>query len=240
MASTDMEADSTYQRIQENWAAVKDEVAQAAMQSGRKPDEVKVIGVTKYVDATWTSWLYHSGCADLGENRPQVLWSKAETEGFPQEATWHMIGHLQTNKVRRLLRYQPIIHSVDSQRLLEIVAKESLANERSTQVLLEVNVSRDASKTGLDPDTIELMMSTDLPEGVEVVGLMAMAGLGGTEETAERQFHQVRELRDRCSKLSGLEMRELSMGMSGDYQQAIAAGATMVRIGSRLFQGLLH
>lgn len=239
IAKSDMESRQIDQRIEENWICVRNEVAAAAEASGRSADDVLVIGVTKYVDAAWTASLVQAGCKDLGENRPQVLWSKAETDDFPEAARWHMIGHLQTNKVRRLLRYKPLIHSVDSERLLDVIAKESNAKGVSTKILLEVNISGDENKTGMQASTLESMIQKDLPKGIEVAGLMAMAGLGGDGRTAEKQFHEVRELRDRLSNRSGLELRELSMGMSGDYKQAIAAGATMVRIGSRLFEGLL-
>ena len=118
-----MEDLNILERIQDNWGLVREEVAAATAASGRTPDEVTVIGVTKYVDAAYTAMLIQAGCVDLGENRPQVLWSKAESPGFPSNIRWHMIGHLQTNKVRRLLRYQPLIHSVDSERLLGVIAK---------------------------------------------------------------------------------------------------------------------
>lgn len=234
-----MEDLNILERIQDNWGLVREEVAAATAASGRTPDEVTVIGVTKYVDAAYTAMLIQAGCVDLGENRPQVLWSKAESPGFPSNLRWHMIGHLQTNKVRRLLRYQPLIHSVDSERLLGVIAKESVAREVKTRVLLEVNISGDAEKTGMSATQLEELMQQPIPEGIEVVGLMAMAGLAADSGQIQRQFDAVRELRDHLVTASGLALPELSMGMSGDFQQAIRAGATMVRIGSRLFEGLL-
>ena len=234
-----MEDLNILERIQDNWGLVREEVAAATAASGRTPNEVTVIGVTKYVDAAYTAMLIQAGCVDLGENRPQVLWSKAESPGFPSNLRWHMIGHLQTNKVRRLLRYQPLIHSVDSERLLGVIAKESVAREVKTRVLLEVNISGDAEKTGMSATQLEELMQQPIPEGIEVVGLMAMAGLAADSGQIQRQFDAVRELRDHLVTASGLALPELSMGMSGDFQQAIRAGATMVRIGSRLFEGLL-
>ena len=234
-----MEDLNILERIQDNWGLVREEVAAATAAAGRTPDDVTVIGVTKYVDAEYTAKLIQAGCADLGENRPQVLWSKAESPGFPSDIRWHMIGHLQTNKVRRLLRYQPLIHSVDSERLLGVIAKESVAREVKTRVLLEVNISGDTEKTGMSATQLEELMQQPIPEGIEVVGLMAMAGLAADSGEIQRQFDAVRELRDHLVTASGLALPELSMGMSGDFQQAIRAGATMVRIGSRLFEGLL-
>ena len=126
-----------------------------------------------------------------------------------------MIGHLQTNKVRRLLRYQPLIHSVDSERLLGVIAKESVAREVKTRVLLEVNISGDAEKTGMSATQLEELMQQPIPEGIEVVGLMAMAGLAADSGQIQRQFDAVRELVDHLVTASGLALPELSMGMSG-------------------------
>ena len=119
-----MNDDQIRQRLSENWRAVKQEIADAAMACGRRADEVKVIGVSKYVDTACTAALLAAGCHDLGESRPQSLWQKAESPELSSGVQWHLIGHLQTNKVRRLLRYRPIIHSVDSQRLLDCIAAE--------------------------------------------------------------------------------------------------------------------
>ena len=234
-----MERQQIQQRIAENWAQVLGEVRDASKRSGRESDSVQVIGVTKYVDADWTADLFEAGCKNLGENRPQVLWSKADSPGFPCEVRWHMIGHLQTNKVRRLLRYEPLIHSVDSERLLHLIAAESLKAAVTTKILLEVNISGDESKTGMPALEVDRLLQQGPIDGVEVMGLMAMTGLGADQETAQRQFDRVRELRDQLSLSSGLPLRELSMGMSGDFVEAISSGATMVRIGSRLFDGLL-
>ncbi len=218
---------------------VREEVAAAAIAAGRSVEDVTVIGVTKYVDADWTVALADAGCLHLGENRPQVLWKKVESTDFPEPIQWHMIGHLQTNKVRRLLRYQPLIHSVDSTRLLEVIAEESVLKGIETKVLLEINISGDERKTGLTPSQAVDLLGEIRPDGVCLSGLMAMAGLGVNESTTRRQFDEVRQLRDRLAQLSGLALNELSMGMSADYTHAIHSGATMVRIGSRLFQGLL-
>ena len=128
---------------------------------------------------------------------------------------------------------------MDSERLLGVIAKDSVAREVKTRVLLEVNISGDAEKTGMSATQLEELMKQPIPEGIEVVGLMAMAGLAADSGQIQRQFDAVRELRDHLVTASGLALPELSMGMSGDFQQAIRAGATMVRIGSRLFEGLL-
>ena len=230
-------------RILANWNAVLGEVADAATSSGRSIDDVKIIGVSKYVDAETTAALVEAGCHDLGENRPQVLWDKAESGLIDDSVRWHVIGHLQRNKVRRTLRFSPMVHSVDSSRLLESIADESVAQDRTTKVMLEANISGDDSKTGMNVDELKRLLQDPLPSGIEVVGLMAMAGWGTQPDQARRQFAEVRALRDELAEqLAGrneIQLSELSMGMSGDFAAAIAEGSTMVRIGSRLFEGVM-
>ena len=227
------------QRLTANWNAAVREVAGAAEAADRQPSTVRIVGVSKYVDVDTTRTLVEAGCHDLGESRPQSLWQKAESPGLDHGVQWHMIGHLQTNKVRRLLRHQPIIHSVDSDRLLDAIAKESVAQGLTTQVLLEVNISGDPSKTGLAPEAAEQLLERFPLSGVEVIGLMAMAGWGTRAEEARRQFELTRQLRDQWQQRFQMALTELSMGMSGDFREAIAAGSTMVRIGSRLFEGVI-
>ena len=231
-------------RILDNWQQVSARVADAAAKCGRSPADVQVIGVAKYVDAATTRMLVDAGCTSIGENRPQVLWQKAESESLAgQPIPWHLIGHLQRNKLRRLLRYRPMIHSVDSERLLGAIVEESAKMEDQSQsldILLEVNISGDESKTGLTAEAIEKLIAQHSCSSVQIRGLMAMAGWGTDANQAQRQFAAVRELRDRISTSTNLNLPELSMGMSSDFEAAIAEGATMVRIGSSLFAGVLQ
>ena len=227
------------QRIAENWNQVVQEVADATALSGRSIDQVKIIGVTKYVEVEATTALVQAGCRDLGENRPQVLWEKAESEGWDETIRWHVIGHLQRNKVRRTLRHRPVIHSVDSPRLLEAIATESVTGGITTRVMLEVNISGEDAKTGMTANQLSDLLENLPPSGIEVIGLMAMAGWGTDTDEASRQFAAVRTLRDSLRDRHGLPLAELSMGMSGDFAAAIAEGATLVRIGSRLFEGVM-
>lgn len=237
--------DEAKSRIAENWQQVRSSVAEAARAAGRDSDSVRIIGVTKYVDAAIAQWLVDAGCLDLGENRPQSLVEKAGILQGP--ILWHQIGHLQRNKVRRLLAAEPIIHSVDSPRVLDEIQTEAMQQNRTIEVLVEVNVSDEEAKTGLPIDQTEGLMrnqiesAQSLPSaaGVRLVGLMAMAGWGTTSDQAQREFARLRELRDQLQSSLGISLPELSMGMSGDYPAAIAEGATMVRIGSRLFVGVL-
>jgi PLP dependent protein len=227
-------------RIRENLARVRDNIAAAAARAGRQAESVMVVGVTKYVEPFVARLLVEAGLDTLGESRPQQLWQKAEALGDLQ-VNWHLIGHLQRNKVKRTLPLVACIHSVDSLRLLQEISREAAVIQRTADVLLEVNISGDASKTGLQPEKIEPLFPeiVKLPP-VRVLGLMTMAGLEGGTDRARRDFAALRELSERLKPNcpSNVQMSELSMGMSGDYEVAIEEGATMVRVGSALFEGI--
>ena len=234
--------DQTRGKIAANWRTACNEVRSAATATGRDPDEVRIVGVTKYVDAATTAAVLDAGCGDLGESRPQQLVEKtlALADYLPQPR-WHLIGSLQRNKVRRTVETAHVIHSIDTVKLLHFV--DGIAGElkRSLEVLLEVNISGDESKHGFAPD--DLLSHADAfhqVAHVRIVGLMGMAGLDADRDLAQRQFAALRELRDRLAAGSGLPLPELSMGMSDDFSQAIAEGATIVRIGSKLFEGIIH
>ena len=231
-------------RIAENHAAVLDEVAAAAHAAGRDRSDVRVIGVSKYVDAEITSWLVEAGCVDLGENRVQHLTAKVDAAGSHaklNDVRWHLIGHLQRNKVRAAVPHVAMIQSVDSMRLLESIAAAAESLARPVKILIEVNVSDEADKTGLPPAELTALLDrvTQLPpRRVDCRGLMAMAGWGTDAGVAQRQFARLRGMAETARQRTSLALPELSMGMSGDFAAAIAQGSTMVRIGSRLFDGL--
>ena len=228
------------QRIAENLYAVRQRIAQAALRAGRDPAGVRLIGVTKYAGSELAAMLVQAGLADLGESRPQELWRKAEAlSGRP--VRWHLIGHLQRNKVRRTLPLVTLVHSGDSLRLLATLDEESAALARPCEVLLEVNISGESAKHGFAPGELAPLMPTIAAlSHVRVRGLMGMAGLETNAGEARRQFASLRMLRDRlqadCPPPIGLS--ELSMGMSGDFEEAIAEGATLVRVGSALLEGV--
>lgn len=224
--------------IAENVARVKQQIATAATRAGRKPEEVTLVAVTKYVGLPEAEAVVAAGCRNLGESRPQELWSKAAELSGVQ---WHLVGHLQRNKVRRTLPLVHLIHSVDSPRLLEEIDAESARLERQTSVLLEVNISGEAAKHGFQPEGLEAELGRFAQyQHVAVRGLMGMAALEGGLDVARRNFAQLRELRDRLQAAApaGIELTELSMGMSGDFGVAIEEGSTLVRVGSSLFEGL--
>ena len=237
--------------IAENLHRVRERIARAAESAGRNPDEVTLVGVTKYVGAREAAELAAAGCTDLGESRPQELWKKAadvERAGaFPPPAAsvsrsihWHLVGHLQRNKVARTLPLVTLIHSVDSERLFGAISDAVDAdNPQPVDVLLEVNTSGEAAKHGLAPDEVERVLEVmpNYPH-VFVLGLMTMAELEGGPSVAARNFATLRELRDKLkpSAQKNVVLNELSMGMSGDFEVAIREGATIVRIGSLLWE----
>jgi len=235
-----MLSDRDIRQLRENLSRVRGQVAAAAQRSGRSPDEVRLIGVTKYVSQEIARELLVAGLTDLGESRPQELWRKAD--GLTDlTIRWHMIGHLQRNKIRRSLPSISLLHSGDSLRLLEAVAEECVLLERKQAVLIEVNVSGDASKHGFQPtDVADALPRIAAMKSLQVVGLMTMAALEGGADRARRDFAALRGLRDELLSAcpERIELRELSMGMSDDFEQAIEEGATMVRVGSALFEGL--
>jgi len=229
------------EKLRSNVASVRQRIAAAAERSGRSADAVTLVAVTKYVDAAVTELLFKAGCQNLGEGRPQVLWEKSDAIDQP-ELVWHLVGHLQRNKVARTAPITSLIHSVDSNRLLNSINSVGLELNRPVNVLLEVNISGDEAKHGYDEpglaDALEYVSSLKF---VHVSGLMGMAGLGVGEAETRRQFANLREMKDRHSAqaASNIDLSELSMGMSNDFEWAIEEGATIVRVGSVLLEGVM-
>jgi len=230
----------TLAQIADNVACVRQRMADAARASGRKPEEVTLVAVTKYVGHEEIQATVAAGCQILGESRPQQLWQRAEIfQHLPIQ--WHLIGSLQRNKIRRTLPLVTMIHSADSPSL--IAAIDRIAGELNLRMplLLEVNVSGEASKHGFAPEAIEpLLPQLAQYQQVEIRGLMCMAGLEGGPDKARRDFATLRTLRDRLRKNcpDRIVLEELSMGMSGDFEVAIQEGATIVRVGSALYEGI--
>jgi pyridoxal phosphate enzyme (YggS family) len=227
-------------RLLDNIARVRAEIEAAAVRSGRAAGAVTLVAATKYVDAANTRQVAAAGVLDLGESRPQEIWAKGpELSDLP--IRWHLIGHLQRNKVRRTLPFVLLIHSVDSLRLLEELQTEAARLGRRIEILLEVNISGDENKTGFAPNEMEatLRAAANHPN-LQVRGLMSMAGLDTNAQAAHAQFAAVRALRDKLQTNAppNVQLTELSMGMSNDFREAIAEGATMVRVGSSLFEGV--
>ena len=174
------------------------------------------------------------GLRDFGENRVQEAEGKVEAVGR-EAATWHLIGHLQRNKVARALGLFDCVHSVDSIELAEALSRRIVAPRR-LPVLLEVNVSGEASKHGVAPEGLEGLLAAAAPlPGLEVRGLMTVGPRVETPDAARPAFARLRELRDRAARACGVPLPDLSMGMSGDYEIAVEEGSTMVRVGTAIF-----
>jgi pyridoxal phosphate enzyme (YggS family) len=242
--------------IAANLARIRERIALAAESAGRQTEEITLVGVTKYVGPQEAAELAAAGCVDLGESRPQELWSKAEAlqragmapppassaDPPPPSVRWHLVGHLQRNKIRRTLPLVSLIHSVDSERLLAAIDQERRAADDKglpVNVLLEVNTSGESAKHGLAPEEVEpLLAAAQKFRSVSIRGLMTMAALDGGPAVAAQNFAALRQLRDRLSANvpDCVQLEALSMGMSSDFEIAIREGATIVRIGSALWE----
>lgn len=220
--------------IATRYEAVRRQVADAADCAGRSPDDVAIVGVTKTVGIPEIGAAIAAGMRDFGENRAQEFTGKQAL--FPQ-VRWHFIGTLQTNKVKDVVGKAALIHSVDSPHLLDHVARRAEQLEVVQPLLLQVNVSGEGSKHGVEPGELrELLVEASSLPGVEVRGLMTMAPFGRPED-ARWVFRSLRELATSLSalRLNGVELEELSMGMTNDFKVAVEEGATMVRIGRAIF-----
>lgn len=220
--------------VASRYEVVRQQVAHAADISGRVAEDVAIVAVTKTVGIAEVRAALITGIADFGENRVQEFLGKY---GLFPEARWHFIGSLQTNKVKDVVGRAWLIHSVDSMRLLaEIDHRAALAGVVQP-VLLQVNVSGEESKHGFECcDVQDALVEASRLAAVEVRGLMTMAPFGRPED-ARWVFRELRELRDslRDMPLNGVELSELSMGMSNDFRVAIEEGATIVRVGGAIF-----
>jgi PLP dependent protein len=223
-----------------NWRQVSEEVAEACRVANRDPSTVTIVGASKYVGPELASHLVAAGCRVLGENRPQQLWEKHEWfTANVIEVDFHFIGHLQRNKAKRTLPLIRCLHSLDSLRLAEAVSQEATSAGLVINSLIDVNVTQDTSKTGVVQSELDALVERVLQlPGIQLRGLMAMSSLDSDRERARQEFSHVRELRDSiATKFSLPAFVELSMGMSNDFAEAIREGATLVRIGSRLWEG---
>lgn len=220
--------------LSERIASVRGRIADACRRSGRDPAGVTLVAVTKTVSARVAAAAAELGVADLGENRPQELWKKAADV---PAARWHLIGHLQRNKIDRTIPLVALVHSVDSARLLEALDAFGRKRGEPVPVLLEVNCSREESKGGFRPEELPPLGETHPAlAGVSVRGLMTMAAYHDDPEQCRPTFAELRHLRDRLREATGLELPDLSMGMSNDFEVAVEEGATFVRIGTTLFE----
>jgi pyridoxal phosphate enzyme (YggS family) len=227
-------------RIKQNLESVQNRIAEAAERAGRPQGSVRLVAVTKKSPPEWIRPLVGFGACDLGENYPQELWRKREAlADLAGTIRWHLIGHLQSNKVKKTLPMVAMVHSIDSLGLLRAVNDFAREMPAPPDVCLEVNTSGEVSKHGWSAAAItsdaEAIANC---RAIPIVGLMTMAAYGTTADAARPSFAALRELRDALGRKTGLPLAELSMGMSGDFEAAILEGATWVRVGSALFEGV--
>jgi len=222
--------------IKNNLLSVQNRIDAACAKSGRRAEDITLLAVTKTVSADRIREIMELGVTSLGENRVQELLSKYDD--LP-DASWHIIGHLQTNKVKSIIGKVKLIHSVDSLRLAEEIGKQSAARGITTDILLEVNVSGEESKYGMNLDFVdEMVEQCSGINGLFVKGLMTMAPLGAPESEIRKIFSSLyKKYVDISSKkYDNVSMEYLSMGMSNDFDIAIEEGANIVRVGRGLFQ----
>ena len=236
-----MDLETVRERLQKNLTSINQRIEEAASKSQRSRDEITLVAVTKYVDAAITRAMVQCDQFVLGESRPQILWNKAEELSDEKNIQWHLIGHLQRNKARRTVPYCRLIHSVDSLRLLDAIDSIGQEIDRPIECLIEVNVSGEAAKHGFSGEDLEATLSHAAQlKAIQIKGLMAMASLHGDADHNRKEFEQLRKLRDKHAGMvsDNIQLNDLSMGMSGDFEAAIEEGATIVRIGSVLFDGV--
>ena len=223
--------------IADNLANVKERIAHAARKSGRDPDEVHLVAVSKTVPV---ERIVEAGEVDgcvFGENKVQEARNKIETLGT-ESYRWHFIGQLQRNKVKYIPGLFEMIHSVDNSELAEDIHSYSLQHDVVTPVLIQVNISGEASKSGVNPSGLEELLDMLISlSGISVRGLMTIPPFDPDPEQSRKHFAALRKLRDRMKvvDIENITMDELSMGMSNDFEVAIEEGATWVRVGTAIF-----
>ena len=220
----------------ENYLAVEEKVKEACRRAGRNRDEVTLIAVSKTKPTSMIEELLPLGVVDFGENKVQEL--TAKEEALPSGLHWHMIGHLQRNKVKYIVDKAYLIHSVDSLRLAEAVSQEAVKKGVTANILIEVNVAGEDSKFGVAPEeTAALAEAISKLPNIAVKGLMTIAPFVENAEENREVFRNLRKLSVDIEekKFNNVTMAVLSMGMTGDYEVAIEEGATMVRVGTGIF-----
>ena len=218
-----------------NLASVRERIAAAERRSGRTAGSVTLIGVVKTLTADTIAAAVGLGLTDLGENKVQEA-EVHQREVGRTAARWHMVGHLQRNKAGRAVQMFDMVHGVDDAGLAGALARRAHGTGRRQPVLIEVNVSAEASKFGISPDIVASLAEqvAALPE-LDLLGFMTVGAPVAEPEHARTGFVRLRQLRDSVERRFGMSLPQLSMGMSGDFEVAVEEGATMVRVGTALF-----
>ncbi len=222
--------------LRENLIQVQENINQACRKAGRDPSEVTLIAVSKTKPVSMIETVYEAGVREFGENKVQELTEKYEL--LPKDIHWHMIGHLQRNKVKYIVDKACLIHSVDSLRLAEEISRMAQAKQVEADILVEVNIAGEESKFGMTAqEAISLVTEIAALPGIHVRGLMTIAPFVEDPEENRMYFRKMKELSVDINRknIDNVGMDILSMGMTGDYMVAIEEGATMVRVGTGIF-----
>lgn len=222
--------------IKENLITVQENIKKACQMAGKNEEEVTLVAVSKTKPIDLLMKAYECGCRHFGENKVQELVSKYEA--MPKDIKWHMIGHLQRNKVKYIVDKVALIHSVDSLRLAEEISREAVKKDVEAAILIEVNVSQEDSKFGVSvDDSLSLIRQVSLLPNIQIKGLMTIAPYVENPEENKPYFEILRQLAVDISNknIDNVSMNVLSMGMTGDYMVAIKEGATIVRVGTGIF-----
>jgi hypothetical protein len=222
--------------IADKLARIQERINRAALRCGRQPEDIRLVAVSKTVPLERIREAVSAGPTILGENYIQEAREKIALIGI--EAEWHFIGHLQSNKAKFAAELFSLIHSVDRVSLAQELNKEAGKRNKILPVLIQVNISGEETKTGIDPSgTRQLVQQAALLPNLSVQGLMTMPPWFGDPEEARPYFRALRKLRDELAgeKIPNVSLKELSMGMSGDFEVAIEEGATLVRVGTAIF-----
>ncbi len=222
--------------LKDNLQSVEERVRQACDRAGRKREEVQLIAVSKTKPAEMIREIYDEGIRDFGENHPQEIRDKVPV--LPEDIRWHMIGHLQKNKIKYIIERCCMVHSVDSLSLAEEIGKAAVKCGRLMPVLIEINIAGEETKNGISPEETEtfIRQAARFP-GIQIQGLMTIAPF--TEDAQENRpvFREMKKLfvDIEGKNIDNVFMRHLSMGMTGDFEVAIEEGATMIRVGTAIF-----
>ncbi len=222
--------------LKNNLAQVQNNIIEACKRVGRESDEVTLIAVSKTKPVGMLQEIYDAGVRTFGENKVQEMMDKEAV--MPQDIKWHMIGHLQRNKVKYLMGKTALIHSVDSIRLAEEISSQSVKNQVETNILIEVNIAEEESKFGISKEEV-IQLVTDISKlpNIHIKGLMTIAPFVDDPEDNRKYFKEIKQLSVdiKNKNIDNVSMEILSMGMTGDYMVAIEEGATMVRVGTGIF-----
>ena len=225
--------------LKDNLKEVEANIMTACEKAGRNREDVTLIAVSKTKPVSMLEEIYAEGIRTFGENKVQELTEKYDQ--LPADIKWHMIGHLQTNKVKYMAAFVSLIHGVESLKLLETIDKEGRKHDRVIPCLLQFYIASEETKFGLDMEEAKALLESDdyrQMKNVKIVGVMGMATNTDDEGQVRREFHHLKEIFDelKATYFAGNpEFKELSMGMSGDYRIAVEEGSTMVRVGSSIF-----